>query len=211
VFNGPRQQQTQQQTQQQGGTAANCYTYYQMIYENPFVQKYINDIWEETVASTKQVYEASKINSTGGAPEFAGIVTINAKNYTHAFWGATGIKPNKEGLFDISPVIENAQQRAIAAGGDGRILLEIHSHVPQPIIEQVYGPHADQNNIPWFTSWDPNRVTSHSKGASQVDYFRGAFIPWVGLAVYGKGQFGLYGEQTDKEKLKQMCVPGQNK
>jgi hypothetical protein len=194
-----------------GGNNTNCYTYYQMIYENPFVQKYINDVWEATVASTKQVYEASGTNSSAGAPEFAGIVTINAKKYTHAFWGVAAVKREKDG-FDISPQIENAQQQAKAAGGDGSILLEIHSHIPEPIITSAIGPYVDEKDRPWFTSWDPNLVTAHpgARYASGIDHFRGASMSWVGLAVYGKGKFGLYGKETDKEKLKTMCVPGQN-
>ena len=205
----PQQQTQQQQTQSQ--SASSCYTYYQMIYENPHVQKYINDIWEATVASTRQVYEANRTNTSAGAPEFGGIVTINAKDYTHTFWGAAGIKPDKNGLFDFSGQIKSALERDRASGGDGSILLEIHSHVPDPIITSAIGPYANEKDRPWFTSWDPNLVTSHSKNASPTDNFRGAGISWVGLAVYGKGKFALYGKETDKEKLKTMCVPGQNR
>jgi hypothetical protein len=106
-------------------------------------------------------------------------------------------------------VIENAQQQVKAAGGDGSILLEIHSHIPEPIITSDIGPYADEKDRPWFTSWDSNLVTAHTgaQRASQIDHLRG--IPWVGIAVYGKGKFDLYGRETDKEKLKTMCVPGQ--
>lgn len=192
-----------------GSGYANCYTYYQMIYENTDVQKYINDIWEATVVSTKRVYEASGTKSTAGAPEFAGIVTINVNDYTHSYWDLGSAKPNKDGLFDFSGQIKGVLERDRANGGQGRILLEIHTHVPQPIVTEAVGPYVNEKDRPWNTSWDPNFVTSHSKNASWDDNFHGADASWVGIAVWGKGKFALYGKETDKEKLKTMCVPGQ--
>lgn len=132
------------------------------------------------------------------------------KNYKHSFYNLGSAKPEKDGLFDFSGQIKSALEQDKAAGRNGQLLLEIHTHVPLPIIASAIGPYANEKDRPWFTSWDPNRVTSHSKRASFDDNWRAAGTAgWVGIAIWGKGKFSLYGKETDIEKLKKMCVPGQ--
>jgi hypothetical protein len=159
----------------------NCYTFYQLIYENPDVQKFFKEIWADM----------RKSNAEEG-----GWLFFDEASYQIAFSRFTGAKPPQPGIAAEGPedLIEqfDAAKGAIKKSGwSGRMALVIHTHPPGSGAERVSG--GDWLNISHsaYLSFDGNRS-----------------LPFVGVIVYGDGKLTTYdrGGWADKEKLKRTCL-----
>jgi len=209
------------QQQTHGPTApidlpTDCYNFYQLIYENPDVRKFMNDAWGKSAKSAEQVDKDRRTNSgqwkdRWAGAENGGIVTSNPDNIT--FWEYTGTEPPKIGStpeIDVSDQIKNFVARDRKAGGTGIIALAIHTHSPdQPF--QKPGPYSTAAELAALQTWDASVVTGNGN-PSTLDYLNlgsDAFgtHPFFGIIVYGKDKFTVYGNgKTDIDTLKRTCV-----
>lgn len=188
---------------------AQCYTFSQLIYENPDVRRFINRAWRRTVESAEAASRAGK-----RGVEHGGIVIFDNQGGRLNFSTFKPNQPTAGARFSIpDPIgqIEGFLKQMKSEGRSGNILLVIHTHPPDGPF-QMPGPYLNDSDQAALFTWSEDAVTGDPRVSFDDDSSIGHSIfgsgPHFGLVVYGKGRYKVYaaGRDVKEDELRRKCT-----
>lgn len=181
---------TQGPSPPQVNPSKDCYTFYDLIYTHPYIQKIIDRLWDDTksMAAHAEIGNSKGANEHGG--ELGGVLFFDEAKYQIFFAEYKGYKPTLAGQHPMLPDNYPQQLKEFQDAISGRIALVVHTHVPLNGDAESYSKTASQDDLIDITK--------------PIYGFDGALF---GIMIYGKGKFKVYGRGNDNiDALKKTCL-----
>ncbi len=180
----------------------NCFTFYDLIYKNEVVKKFMADLWSQTYRAAAELYYDQNIartdNSSDRPGEFGAVAFFDQSDNEVVIQPYGGYKRTKSGDIaqlpdDYLQQLEKYKQDRKAAGNSERILLIFHTHPPDMGSSGPTGEARSKN----VSTDDSLNINLRAYGVG----------PLFGILITGNGKFQVYGPgKSDDETLKRTCI-----